>query len=90
VRLVTTSLPCYRGRFGAETLLVLIRTAMDTSDEQAVRRLSFKSWLDESAAPVGPSSHGFNTPTKNPYVPTMVSLSCLSFFVTSLHIEQLV
>jgi hypothetical protein len=71
-------------------LLVLIHTAMETSDGQVVRRLSFKSWLDESAAPVGSSSHGFSTPTINPYMPTTVSLSFLSFFVSSLHIEQLV
>jgi hypothetical protein len=80
----------YRCHFGTKTLLVLIRTAMETSDGQAVCHLSLESWLDESAAPFGSSSHGFSTPTKNPYVPTTVSLSCLSFFVTSLHIEQLV
>jgi hypothetical protein len=86
------SLPCYRGRFGAEllALLVLIPTTMETSDGQVVRRFSFESWLDESHAPVGSFSHGLNTPTKNPYVPTTVSLSCLPLLLTSLHIEQLV
>jgi hypothetical protein len=39
----------------------------------AVRRLSFDTWVDESqGAPVGSSSVGFNTPTRNSSVPPMV------------------
>jgi hypothetical protein len=61
--------------------------AMETSDGHVVRLLSFESWLDEFLILVGSSSHGFTTPTKKPYVPTIVGLSCLSLFLTSLHIE---
>lgn len=55
---------------------------------QATRRLSFESWLDDSTTPVGSSSHCFSTPSKNPFVPTMVIFSWLLLFLSTLYIES--
>lgn len=49
---------------------------IDVMHSQAVRRLSFESWLEQSRITLGESSsQGFCTPKKRPYVPTM----CASF-----------
>jgi hypothetical protein len=55
---------------------------------QAARRISFKSWLDDSTTPVGSFSHCFSTPSKNPFVPAMVIFSWLFLFLSTLFIES--
>ena len=47
---------------------------IDVMHSQAVRRLSFESWLEQSRITSGESSsQGFCTPKKRPYVPTVVT-----------------